>query len=178
MLLCEYTEKNNPIKTRELLALSYSLGITLYKDKVFNKDRVKEDYSQYKIVHENDFVVSPNDIIKGSAHISSYFGCISPMYLIYKSRSGNLTELRFLSYFVRNIQAGRIFFSLAKGLIGSVLDNGKYITRRMSVSRLDINSFKFLLPPLDEQEAIVEFLDSKTSKIDAYVAERERVSCA
>jgi len=33
---------------------------------------------------------------------------------------------------------------------------------------------KLPIPPVEEQEAIVEFLDSKTLKIDSYVAERER----
>ena len=63
-LVVERKEKNFPEKTRELLALSYELGITLYRDKIYNLDRVKENYEEYKIVHEGDLVLSPNDIIK------------------------------------------------------------------------------------------------------------------
>lgn len=176
-LLKEHTESNKPIKTRELLALSYALGITRYADKKYNMDRVKEDYSQYKVVHKNDFVISPNDIIKGSAYVSKFYGCISPMYLTFHSISGNLTELEYIGYFVRTKQAGRNFFSLAKGLIGSVLENGKYVTRRLAVSRNDLNSFPITLPPLDEQKKIVEYLSSKTSQIDAQQRERESYVC-
>ena len=96
----EYVEKNKPEKTRELLALSYALGVTLYRDKQFNMDRVKENYEEYKIVHEGVLVVSPNDIIKGSAFVSRYYGCISPMYITLKSRFNDPIYLLYLSYFV------------------------------------------------------------------------------
>lgn len=169
----EYTEKNKPEKTRELLALSYALGVTLYRDKQFNMDRVKEDYEEYKIVHENDLVLSPNDIIKGSVYVSKYYGCISPMYLIFKSRFEDKNYLLYLSYLLRTQQAGRKFFSIAKGLIGSILDNGKYVTRRMSVSRYDLLTFKVVMPPIDEQSKIVSFLDDKCSKIDKWIAKKQ-----
>ena len=170
----EYVEKNKPEKTRELLALSYALGVTLYRDKQFNMDRVKENYEDYKIVYENVLVVSPNDIIKGSAYVSKYYGCISPMYFTFKSRFKDPTYLLYLSYLLRTKQAGRTFFSLAKGLIGSILDNGKYVTRRMSVSRYDLLSFKVVMPPLSEQRSIVTYLDKKSSLIESIIADKEK----
>lgn len=170
----EYVEKNKPEKTRELLALSYALGVTLYRDKQFNMDRVKEDYEEYKIVYENVLVVSPNDIIKGSAYVSKYYGCISPMYLTLRSRFDDPIYLIFLSYLLRTKPAGRIFFSIAKGLIGSVLENGKYVTRRMSVSRHDLMAFKVVMPPLPEQHAIVSYLDDKCAKIDKTIEGMEK----
>lgn len=173
-ILKEHTETNNPIVTRELLALSYALGVTRYSDKKYNMDRVKEDFSQYKVVHENDFVISPNDIIKGSAYRSKYYGCISPMYLTYHSLSGDMTELEFLGFYIRTRQVGREFFSLAKGLIGSVLENGKYVTRRMTVGRNEINNFRIVLPPTNEQKKIVDYLSQKTALIDSQQQERER----
>ena len=75
---------------------------------------------------------------------------------------------------MRTKQAGRKFFSVAKGLIGSVLDNGKYVTRRLSVSRNDLMAFKVVMPPVAEQQKIVEFLDSKIIKIDSYISEKEK----
>ena len=47
-----------------------------------------------------------------------------------------------------------------------------------SISKGIIKSTFFLLPPLPEQRAIVDFLKSKTSKIDDYVAKRERERAA
>ena len=166
----ESEEKNKGNKTSELLALSYSLGVTLYKDKIYNKDRVKNDYEEYKIVHKGDIVLSPNDIIKGSIFVSAYDGCISPMYLIFHPRKPQTHNLRYLSYLLRNKSVGRKFFFMARGLIGEILDNGKYVTRRMTVAKNDITGFKVLLPPLFEQEQIVNYLDTKCAEIDALIS--------
>lgn len=162
----ERTERNIFNQTDELLALSYALGVTLYKDKVFNKDRVKDNFEEYKVVHQNDLVLSPNDIIKGSIFVSKYYGCISPMYYIFEPRYRDTHDLNYLSYLLRTKEAGLRFFYIARGLIGTILDNGKYVTRRMTVSRQDLLSFKVLLPPYDEQIKIVSFLNSKCTEID------------
>lgn len=162
----ERAEKNKGEKTRELLALSYALGVTLYRDKVYNMDRVKENYEDYQLVYENDLVLSPNDIIKGSVYISKYFGCISPMYYVFTARNKNTHYLPYLSYLLRTKEAGRKYFMLARGLIGGISDSGKYITRRMTVSRQDLLSFKVPLPPFSTQQAITNFLDAKCTEIE------------
>ena len=166
----ERSEKNKGEKTRELLALSYALGVTLYRDKVFNMDRVKNNYEDYQLVYEDDLVLSPNDIIKGSIYVSKYYGCISPMYLVCSARNAETHHLPYLSYLLRTKEAGRKLFYIARGLIGEILDNGKYVTRRMTVSRQDLMSFKVLLPPIDEQKAIVKHLDTKCTEIDNLIS--------
>lgn len=169
----ERAEKNKGEKTRELLALSYALGVTLYRDKVFNMDRVKDDYEDYQLVYENDLVLSPNDIIKGSVYVSKYFGCISPMYNVFSARNPKTHYLPYLSYLLRTKEAGWKFFFIARGLIGGISNTGKYVTRRMTVSRQDLMSFKVLLPSYEEQLAIVEYLDNKCSQIDTIIAQKE-----
>ena len=168
-------EKNKGEKTRELLALSFALGVTLYRDKVYNMDRVKEDYEDYQIVYENDLVLSPNDIIKGSVYVSKYYGCISPMYLVFSARDKKCHHLPYLSYLLRTQEAGRKFFFIARGLIGDILENGKYVTRRMSVSKQDLLSFKVLLPSFTEQQRITEFLDRKCAEVDEMIALQEQI---
>lgn len=171
----ERAEKNKGEKTRELLALSFALGVTLYKDKVFNMDRVKENYEDYQLVYKNDLVLSPNDIIKGSVYVSKYYGCISPMYLVFSARNNNIHHLPYLSYLLRTREAGRRFFFIARGLIGGILDNGKYVTRRMTVSRQDLLSFKVLLPPLYAQQKIADYLDKVCGEIDDMIALQEKM---
>lgn len=43
-----------------------------------------------------------------------------------------------------------------------------------SISRSILNSTKIVIPPLSEQQAIVSFLDAKTSQIDTYIAGKEK----
>lgn len=169
----ERAEKNRGEKTRELLALSFALGVTLYKDKVFNMDRVKDNYEDYQLVYQNDLVLSPNDIIKGSAFVSKYYGCISPMYFVFSGRDNNKHHLPYLSYLLRTKEAGRLFFFIARGLIGDILDNGKYVTRRKTVSRQDLLSFNVLLPSLLEQQKIADYLDKVCGEVDDMVTLQE-----
>lgn len=171
----ERGEKNKGEKTRELLALSFALGVTLYRDKVFNMDRVKENYEDYQLVYKDDLVLSPNDIIKGSVYVSKYYGCISPMYHVFSTRDTNTYYLPYLSFLLRTQEAGRKFFFIARGLIGDILENGKYVTRRMTVSRQDLLSFSVLLPPILEQKKIVYFLDRKCSEIDEMISLQEKI---
>ena len=170
----ERSEKNKGEKTRELLALSFALGVTLYKDKIYNMDRVKENYEDYQLVYKDDLVLSPNDIIKGSIYVSKYNGCISPMYSVFSARNSQTHYLPYLSYLLRTKEAGRKFFFIARGLIGEILENGKYVTRRKSVSRQDLMSFKVLLPPIEEQRAIVDFLNDKCRDIDGLLSDLEK----
>ena len=171
----ERVEKNKGEKTRELLALSFALGVTLYKDKVFNMDRVKENYEDYQMVYQNDLVLSPNDIIKGSAFVSKYYGCISPMYYVFSVRDNSTHHLPYLSYLLRTKEAGRLFFFIARGLIGEILDNGKYVTRRKTVSRQDLLSFNVLLPSFLEQQKIADYLDKVCGEVDELVSLQEQM---
>ena len=43
------------------------------------------------------------------------------------------------------------------------------------LNKEDFRSIKFLLPPIEEQEKIVEFLDKKTSEIDGIIEEKEKL---
>ena len=93
------------------------------------------------------------------------------MYYIFEPRYIKTHSLYYLSYLLRTKEAGLRFFYIARGLIGSILDNGKYVTRRMTVSRQDLLTFKVLLPPIKEQLKIVAFLDTKCAEIDSLSAD-------
>ena len=168
----ERAEKNLGGRNQNLLALSFALGVTRYADKKYNMDRVKDDFSGYQIVHKNDLVLSPNDIIKGSIFVSEHDGCISPMYKVFSNYDTSTYNLYYLSYHLRTKESGRKFFYIARGLIGEMLDNGKYVTRRMTVSRQDLLKFKVLLPPIEEQNEIVQYLDSKCAAIDQAITDK------
>lgn len=168
----ERAEKNLGGRNQNLLALSFALGVTRYADKKYNMDRVKDDFSGYQIVHEKDLVLSPNDIIKGSIFVSEYKGCISPMYRVFSNYDQNTYNLYYLSYHLRTKESGRKFFYIARGLIGEMLDNGKYVTRRMSVSQQDLLKFKVLLPPIEEQDEIVRYLDLKCASIEQAIKDK------
>jgi type I restriction enzyme, S subunit len=55
------------------------------------------------------------------------------------------------------------------------LDAQSYGGAKIQLSLEDVAALPLAVPPLDEQAAIIEFLDRETRKIDALVAEQERL---
>ena len=134
------------------------------KDVESNEGQIASDYSKYQIVEPGDFAMNHMDLITGFIGISSYSGVTSPDYRVFKNISP-LANSRYYLYLFEFCYKQRIFFGLGHG----VSNKGRW--------RLPApvqNRFSIPLPPLPEQEKIVSYLDSKTSKIDAYVAEKEK----
>lgn len=94
---------------------------------------------------------------------SPHKGIVSPAYSVFKLRKD--VSPRFLDYLVRDDRTTRYFKAFSAGVIESRL-------------RLYPDVFGALycaLPPKREQTAIAIFLDRETAKIDALIAEQEKL---
>ena len=157
-------EKNDPIKTDNILSLSIANGVTEYSDENRGGNKRKDDLSSYKLAYPNDIVLNSMNVIVGAVGVSKYFGAISPVYYalsLYNQRAN-------LSYYENifkneNFQRGLLRFG--KGILIKFGENGKMNTIRMKISQDDLKKLYFPIPPLDEQQKIAQFLDDKTAKI-------------
>lgn len=161
-------EKNDPIKTDNILSLSIANGVTEYSDENRGGNKRKDDLSSYKLAYPNDIVLNSMNVIVGAVGVSKYFGAISPVYYalsLYNQRAN-------LSYYEsifknENFQRGLLRFG--KGILIKFGENGKMNTIRMKISQDDLKKLYFPIPPLDEQQKIAQFLDDKIAKIDQAV---------
>lgn len=161
-------EKNDPIKTDNILSLSIANGVTEYSDENRGGNKRKDDLSSYKLAYPNDIVLNSMNVIVGAVGVSKYFGAISPVYYalsLYNQRAN-------LSYYEsifknENFQRGLLRFG--KGILIKFGENGKMNTIRMKISQDDLKKLYFPIPPLVEQQKIAQFLDDKTAKIDQAV---------
>ncbi len=161
-------EKNDPIKTDNILSLSIANGVTEYSDENRGGNKRKDDLSSYKLAYPNDIVLNSMNVIVGAVGVSKYFGAISPVYYalsLYNQRAN-------LSYYEsifknENFQRGLLRFG--KGILIKFGENGKMNTIRMKISQDDLKKLYFPIPPLSEQQKIAQFLDDKTAKIDQAV---------
>ena len=131
------------------------------EDKEENHNYVPEDLSGYKHILPGDFVINKMKAWQGSYAVSKYDGIVSPAYFTCKL-SG--VDNAFFSHAIRSKTYVGFFASYSKGI-------------RVGQWDLDpkaLKSIPFFLPPLAEQKKIVDYIESKTLKIDSYVAERER----
>ena len=165
-ILTERNEKNQPIRTKEILSLSIDKGVTLYAEKTTNLDRFKDDFSQYKLAYKGDLVLNSMNMIVGAVGVSDYFGCVSPVYYTYHGGLDNSYTSKFYEYLFRCKTVQGVLYSLGKGLIAIDRGEGKYNTLRLKVSRDDLRSLRLPFPHLSERTAIVTYLDRKTALIN------------
>lgn len=72
-ILIERKEKNDPIKTNEILSLSIERGVFPYSEKVGGGNKAKEDLSAYKLAYPDDIGLNSMNVIVGAVGLSKYF---------------------------------------------------------------------------------------------------------
>ena len=130
------------------------------EDQEENHNFVPDDLSGYKYIEKGDFAINKMKAWQGSYAVSEYNGIVSPAYFTCKLKGVNKD---FFSKAIRSKVYVPFFTQYSKGI---------------RVGQWDLNpnalkSIPFFLPTPDEQSVIVKYIDDKTSKIDAYVADKE-----
>jgi type I restriction enzyme S subunit len=136
------------------------------KDIESNDGQLSMDYSKYQIVHPGDFAMNHMDLLTGFVDISPYAGVTSPDYRVFAVRDGVQCEPRYFLYLLQNAYRQKIFYAFGQG--ASEFGRWRFPTDQF-------NDFRFPCPPSSEQTAIATFLDRETGKIDALVAEQEKL---
>lgn len=168
--LKERIEKNNPVRTTDILSLTAKQGVIPYDQKEGGGNKPKEDVSAYRLAYPGDIVMNSMNILSGSVGLSDYFGCVSPVY--YMLRPYSLDEdVRFYNYIFQTTVFQRSLFGLGNGILMKESGNGKLNTIRM---RIPMDKFGGLFIPVaspDEQRKIADYLDAECKKIDILAAD-------
>ena len=131
------------------------------EDKEENHNFVPEDLSGYKYIEKGDFAINKMKAWQGSYAVSDYNGIVSPAYFTCKLKGVNK---EFFSKAIRSKAYVPFFTQYSKGIRVGQWDLNPYA----------LKSIPFYLPSPDEQAIIVNYIEDKTSKIDAYVADKEK----
>lgn len=148
--------------TEELLAVSHITGITPHIQKNVTMFQ-SESLVGYKLCQVGDVAANTMWTWQGALGVSKYAGVISPSYNVYR-QNGDIYNPRFLDLLLREKQMVDVYHSLSTGI-------------RPSRLRLYPDVFltiHFPIPPREEQEQIVRFLDWKVSAIDKLIATKEK----
>ena len=168
--LQERVEKNNPIRTTEILSLTAKQGVIPYDQKEGGGNKPKEDVSAYRLAYPGDIVMNSMNILSGSVGLSQYFGCVSPVY--YMLRPWKAAEdVRYYNYIFQTTMFQRSLFGLGNGILIKESGNGKLNTIRMRIPMDKFGGLFIPVAPIDEQKRIADFLDAKCAEIDALTAD-------
>ena len=123
-----------------------------------NHNFIPDDLSGYKLVRKGQFVINKMKSWQGSYGVSDYDGIVSPAYYVC-----DLTFpcKKFFSMAIRSKAYIPFFTQYSKGIRVDQWD----------LSPIGLKSIPFIVPPIEEQQAIVDYIEAKLSKIDSCMAD-------
>ena len=123
-----------------------------------------EKLDTYQIVDKDDLVFKLIDLENyktSRVGLTPYRGIVSPAYIRLKSKG--YINMRYMEYFYLNMWYRHIFNDLGTPGV------------RSNLSSLDLLNLKILIPCPKEQNSIVAYIETATSKIDAAIAQQQKM---
>lgn len=155
----EVNISNNPVQTNNVLSLTNKLGVVPYEEKGNQGNKSKENVYEYKLAYPNTIVANSMNILIGSVGLCDYFGCVSPVYYVFRAKKYN--NIKFLNYVFQTVGFQRELRKYANGILEI----------RLRVSSSDILKRFIPFPSEIEQQRIAEFLDRECGRIDGLKAD-------
>lgn len=155
-ILHPVSEKNHP--EFPLLSVVREQGVILrdVEDKEANHNFIPDDLSGYKVVRKGQFAMNKMKAWQGSYGVSDYTGIVSPAYFIFDIAFENL---EYFHYAIRSKVYVNFFAQASDGI-------------RVGQWDLQMDKMKeipFIVPPADEQIAIVKYIKQALPQYDAAI---------
>ncbi|MGF1472939.1 MAG: restriction endonuclease subunit S [Rubrobacteraceae bacterium] len=153
---------------RELLAVSVHRGV-LPRSEITDKLHRADDLADYKRVEPDEIVINRMSAYQGALGIAKQRGIVSPEYLVLRAKKE--VEPRYLSHLFKSSWFVSEMATRVRG-IGS-LDLGNVRTPRINPE--DLGRIRVSIPSLAAQQAIADYLDAETARIDALIEKKRRL---
>lgn len=152
---------NKNIHHQNLLSLSY--GNIKRKDINTHGGLLPTSFDTYQIVNAGNIILRLTDLQNDHKSLRvglvTETGIITSAYTCLKARENILPQ--FLYLLLHAYDLNKIFYGMGGGV-------------RQSIGYSDIRKMTIALPPLEEQEKIVRYLDKKTSQISTYINAKKK----
>lgn len=161
-ILSPFSERNH--SDMPLLSVVREKGVIVRNvaDTEENHNYVPEDLSGYKLVKKGQFAMNKMKAWQGSYGVSKFDGIVSPAYFVFNI---NLSINKdFFDWAIRSKTYVSFFRRASDGIRVGQWD--------LSMQRM--KEIPFLVPPRDEQDQIVHFLDWKVSEINKLINIRKK----
>jgi type I restriction enzyme S subunit len=174
-VLAERKEKNDPIKTSNILSLSLHDGVIPYADKRPGGNKAKADLTAYRLAYPGDIVLNSMNVVVGSVALSKYFGAVSPVYYMLRPRHSH-DVVEYFNAIFQNRSFQSSLFGLGNGIMYiQSQSSGKLNTIRLRIPMTKLNRVEIPCPGHDEQASIVRFLNWSNSRIDRAIRAKRRI---
>ena len=160
-LFSERNERDCQGKT--LLSVSQYFGIRPKSETDLADSHIAESYDDYKEVRKGDFVMNIMLAWNGSYAVSDYDGIVSPAYCVFKFRKDCCKK--YFHYLLRTDGYPSAFKTMSRGVIDS----------RLRLYPEQFYTFPVIIPSVDEQQRIADYLDIKCAEIDGLIELQEQM---
>ena len=161
-LMNENVSKNNNCNVR--LQLQFKYGDIVRKLNQSEEKDVLETISKYTVVEPDDIMINGlnlnYDFISQRVARVREEGAITSAYV--SLRPTEIADSRFYTYFLKSMDAKKMFHGMGTGI-------------RLTLSYNELKNQFLPKPSIKEQEAIANYLDSATSKIDEAIAQQQKM---
>ncbi|MRJ07909.1 restriction endonuclease subunit S [Ornithobacterium rhinotracheale] len=156
------TERNiKGFPEEEPLCATQSQGVI--PQSIYGKRIVEaiKNLEQQKLVKKGDFVISLRSF-QGGIEYSNHQGIISAAYIILCPNDN-----RFSKYY-KYLFKSHSFIQLLKSFVTGIREG-------QNINYSELKNEFIIVPPLEEQQAIADFLDRKTQQIERVIAQKEKM---
>ena len=147
----------------ELLSVTIGKGV-IKQTELNKKDSSTLDKSKYLLIHPGDLVYSMR-FRQGASGYSNYKGIVSPACTVLKSLNSCELNKRFYFYLFRTSYYKNYIERYSYGIADG----------QIPLRYLDFKRMYSIVPPLATQNAIVNYLDKKTTQIQDFITKKERL---
>lgn len=163
-LFYEVNRKNFP--DEELLSVTIAKGVIRQQELLTNsskKDSSNENKAKYKLVVPNDIVYNKMRAWQGAIGVSNYRGIVSPAYIIFRLREQSNSN--YYHYLFRTPNFAKEAECWSYGITSD----------QWSLRYDDFKRIYSPLPPANEQDIIVRYLNSITNRINRLIRAKRRM---
>ena len=163
-IFLEVNDQNHPFE--QLLSVTINQGVIPQKELLEDgsqRDGSRDDKSNYKLVLPGDIAYNKMRAWQGAIGLSNYRGIVSPAYVVQRPVEG--LNPRYLHLLLRTPSFATEAERWSYGITSDM----------WSLRPQHFKVIQACVPPLNEQAAIVRYLDDSDQRIRAYVNSKERL---
>lgn len=153
-----YELRNQKVSDKDFMPLSVTMKGILPQLETAAKTN---DGDNRKLVRVGDFAINSRSDRRGSCGISDYDGSVSLINTILKPR--NRMNAKYYNWLFHTPMFADEFYKWGHGIVDDLWTTNWSEMKRISIP----------LPPLDEQQEIADYLDSKCSEIEQIIADKK-----
>ena len=156
-----FSERVESMPDGELISVTINDGIKKFSE-LGRHDNSNDNKSKYKKVCVGDIAYNSMRMWQGASGYSPYEGIVSPAYYIYQFKDNSFNR-KYFHYLLRACYKDE-FRRLSGGIREGQWDLAAY----------NLESMLIILPSKEEQNEIVDYLDSKCAEIDGAIKDKQQ----